>query len=139
MIKIVLVDDHALFRRSLRELLEASGQVQVLAEADDCDSAIPLIAGLQPEIVVTDLNLGCCSGLDLIGHLSRAANAAPVLVMSMHSDPVYLERVRNAGAAGFVSKSQADEQLLEALVHLRHGTDFFDASQRPKPAPRCAS
>lgn len=127
MISILLIDDHARLRRTVRALLEASGLVAVVGEAQDVACGLRQALKLRPDLVVTDLNLPDDSGLALIEPLARLERPIPVLVLSLHTGPDYIERVRAAGAAGFVPKWHADEYLLHAITGVYLGQRYFEA------------
>jgi DNA-binding NarL/FixJ family response regulator len=119
--RIVLVDDHALFRRGLASLIETEPDLSVCAEADSHRSALDAIAAAQPGLVITDLSLRDSEGLELIKDIKRRWPGLPVLVLSMHDETHHAERALHAGAHGYVSKQDFDETVLIAIRRLLAG------------------
>lgn len=139
MIKVILVDDHVPFRQRVRQLLEASGQVQVMGEADEGQAAMRLIQQEVPDMVVTDLTMPGWSGLDLIRRLAISHQGLPVLVLSVHHCAAYADQVRRAGGQGYVSKTMAEECLLPAILKLHQGGSHFIVEPTPEPVIRGAT
>ena len=122
--KILLVDDHALIRAGLANLLTQNNH-EVVAEASTSSQASALINTHKPEIVLVDINLGTSSGIDLIKELKKSGAASKFVVLTMHDDTQTLESAKDAGAIAFVTKSAPTESLLEILQTIATGTDKF--------------
>ena len=122
--KILLVDDHALIRASLANLL-IQHHHEVVAEASTSSQASALINTHKPEIVLVDINLGTSSGIDLIKEMKKSGAASKFVVLTMHDDTQTLESAKDAGAIAFVTKSAPTESLLEILQTIATGTDKF--------------
>ena len=122
--KILLVDDHALIRAGLANLLTQNNH-EVVAEASTSSQASALINTHKPEIVLVDINLGTSSGIDLIKEMKKSGAASKFVVLTMHDDTQTLESAKNAGAIAFVTKSAPTESLLEILQTIATGTDKF--------------
>jgi DNA-binding NarL/FixJ family response regulator len=122
--KILLVDDHALIRAGLANLLTQNNH-EVVAEASTSSQASALINTHKPEIVLVDINLGTSSGIDLIKEMKKSGAASKFVVLTMHDDTQTLESAKDAGAIAFVTKSAPTESLLEILQTIATGTDKF--------------
>ena len=122
--KILLVDDHALIRAGLANLLTQNNH-EVVAEASTSSQASALINTHKPEIVLVDINLGISSGIDLIKEMKKSGAASKFVVLTMHDDTQTLESAKDAGAIAFVTKSAPTESLLEILQTIATGTDKF--------------
>ena len=122
--KILLVDDHALIRAGLANLLTQNNH-EVVAEASTSNQASALINTHKPEIVLVDINLGTSSGIDLIKEMKKSGAASKFVVLTMHDDTQTLESAKDAGAIAFVTKSAPTESLLEILQTIATGTDKF--------------
>ena len=122
--KILLVDDHALIRAGLANLLTQNNH-EVVAEASTSSQASALINTHKPEVVLVDINLGTSSGIDLIKEMKKSGAASKFVVLTMHDDTQTLESAKDAGAIAFVTKSAPTESLLEILQTIATGTDKF--------------
>jgi DNA-binding NarL/FixJ family response regulator len=118
---ILLVDDHALFRRGLKALIESEPGWMVCAEAASHHEALALIPGSNLDLVITDLSLQDSDGLDLIKEIKRLYPDLPVLALSMHDETIHAERALRAGACGYVSKQEIDDTVLCAIRSLLAG------------------
>ena len=121
MIKVLVADDHAVVRRGLRQILAETPDILVCGEA----STIPEVRGLVHEqrwdVIVLDINMPGGSGIDLVAELKRATPSARVLVLTVYSEDQYAVRAIRAGAAGFLTKESAPEQLIEAVRKIAGG------------------
>lgn len=122
--KIVLVDDHALIRAGLANLL-SQHKYEVVAEASNQSQALALINTHKPEIVLVDINLGSSSGLELIKAMRATGCSSKFVVLTMHDDSQTLEAAKDAGAIAFITKSAPSESLLEILHNIATGSDKF--------------
>jgi DNA-binding NarL/FixJ family response regulator len=120
-ISVLLVDDHPVVRTGYRRLLDASGDIQVVAEADDADDGYQAWVRLQPAVTVTDLSLPGPSGLELIRRIRVRDGDARILVFSVHSSEATVERALALGACGFVSKRSEPAVLRAAVRHAAAG------------------
>lgn len=115
MIRLLLVDDHPVVRTGYRHLLEQNGDMAVIGEAGQVDGACAVFTQCQPDLTITDLCLPGSSGLELVRRLRERAADARVLVFSMHDSETLVRRALELGARGFVSKSSAPENLIDAV------------------------
>jgi len=120
-VKVLLVDDHPIVRQGLRELLEQQPDLTVCAEARDAAGALEAAGRCKPDLAIVDISLKDSSGIDLIKDFRLRFPGLLVLVLSMHDESLYAERVLRAGACGYVTKEEAPEQLLEALRRVLEG------------------
>jgi two-component system response regulator NreC len=115
LISVVLADDHALMRRSLRLLLDGDAAIDVVAEAGDLAAVERQVHGYQPDVLVLDLGMPDGSGLPAIGNLRRSAPDTQIVVITMEDNPGFAQRALAAGASGFVLKDNAEEELATAI------------------------
>ncbi|RMH19188.1 MAG: DNA-binding response regulator [Acidobacteria bacterium] len=127
-IRVLLVDDHAILRAGLSLLIRSQPGMEVVGEAEDAATAVRLAGDLKPDIVVLDISMPGESGLEAIGKLIDAAPGCRVLVLTMHDDYAYLRAAMAAGTSGYVVKSAADEELIEAIRRLHQGRTFISVS-----------
>jgi DNA-binding NarL/FixJ family response regulator len=120
MIKILIVDDHAIVRRGLKELLTDEPDISVF-EAGDGETASELIRKDHWDLIVLDLDLPGKSGLQLLEEVKRDSRSIPVLVLSVYSEEQFAVRTLRAGAAGFMSKDAAAEDLILAIRRILGG------------------
>jgi len=120
MIKVLIVDDHAIVRRGLKELLTDEPDISVF-EAGDGETASALIKNDHWDLIVLDLDLPGKSGLQLLEEVKRDSRSIPVLVLSVYSEEQFAVRTLRAGAAGFMSKDAAAEDLILAIRRILGG------------------
>lgn len=114
-IHIVLADDHALMRRTLRLLLEGEENIEVIAEVDDLGSLASRVDAGLANVLVLDLGMLNGSSSDVIRQLRERRPQMQIVIVTMEENPVFAQRARDAGAVGFVLKDLADEELVEAI------------------------
>lgn len=128
MIRVVLVDDHAVVRMGFRMLLQAEGsEIEVVGEAADGEALLKGLPDRAADVVVMDLTMPGLGGLETLRRLRARDDAPPVLVLSAHEDAAYPRRALNAGALGFLSKRSAPEALPEAVRAVAQGRRYLDA------------
>lgn len=114
-IRVVLADDHGVLRAGLKALLEAESDISVIGEAESGEDALALVEELKPDIVVMDLSMPGMGGLEATKQVVALDQATRVLVLTMHAEEEYLMPVLEAGGSGYVRKTSADEDLVEAI------------------------
>jgi len=124
-VKVVLVEDHRMFRERLAQLISRDETFSVCGEADNIQSAMKIIQTQRPDIVIVDITLRGASGLELIKNLKAQELGIPVLVLSMHAEALYAERVLRAGAKGYITKRAASSTLLKAIRHVVDGKVYL--------------
>lgn len=122
--KILLVDDHAIVRTGVRKLLSLVSDVEVL-EAKTGRESLALAKAHHLDMIVLDLNLPELGGLELLARLRQLA-PTPILILSMHAEPLYVRRALEAGAQGYVSKNAAPEELLTAIRQVSGGGRYIE-------------
>jgi two-component system, NarL family, invasion response regulator UvrY len=123
--KILLVDDHAVVRAGVRRLLATEFDVSVL-EAESSQEALDLCRRERPDLIVLDLNLTDSSGLELLRRLVQLDETVKILVLSMHSEPIYAARALQAGARGYVSKSAGADEFVDAVRQVSKGGHYVE-------------
>jgi DNA-binding NarL/FixJ family response regulator len=131
-IKVVLVEDHPMFRERLTQLIRADLHMDVCGEAEDSEQAMQVIAETLPDVVIVDITLAGSSGLQLIKDLRTRGNDVPILVLSMHDELLYAERVLRAGAMGYITKSEASSQVKLAIQTVIGGEIYLSAQMTTK-------
>jgi two-component system, NarL family, invasion response regulator UvrY len=134
MIKIILVDDHAVVRTGFRLLLQSVPEMSVIAEAESGEAACRLYAELTPDVVVMDLAMPGMGGLEALRRIRAQHPRARVLTLSAHDDPMHARRALREGALGFLSKRSAPEALVEAVTEIAAGRRYIDAALARKLA-----
>jgi DNA-binding NarL/FixJ family response regulator len=124
-LRILVVDDHAVVRRGVRALLESHENWEVCGEATTGRDAVEQSRRLRPDVVVMDLSLPELNGLDATRHILKEAPETEVLVLTMHQSEELARDVLQAGARGYVLKSDADENLIAAVESLRQHKPFL--------------
>lgn len=128
----MLVESHAILREGLRALLEIESDLKVIGDCPDAETALEAHDRLQPNLVMTDLALAGCSGIELIAELRRRGSTAHVLVLTAHNTEEYIRAALNAGARGYVLKDAGRADLMQAIRMVVAGGQFLCASVAAK-------
>jgi two-component system response regulator NreC len=123
-IRVLLADDHALMRHSLRLLLEGEDGIEVIAEAGDLASTLRHVHGRSPHVLVLDLRLPGGSSIEMVGKLREEAPDAQIVVLTMKDNPVFAQHALASGALGFVLKELADSELPQAVRAAARGEGY---------------
>lgn len=123
--KILLVDDHAMFRAGIKALLEAEGRLVVVGEASSGDEAVDKVRELKPDVVVMDLSMPGSNGLEATRRIAALELDTKVLVLTVHAEEEYLVPVVEAGASGYLTKTSADNDLIEAIKVVARGEVYL--------------
>ncbi len=134
MIRVMLVDDHAVVRTGFRLLLQAQTEVSVVAEAESGEVACQRYLELTPDVVVLDLAMPGMGGLEALRRIRAHHPQARVLALSAHDDPMHARRALREGALGFLSKRSAPEALIEAVTTVAAGRRYIDVALAQKLA-----
>lgn len=121
MIRIVVVDDHAVVRSGLRMLLEAEADLEVVGEAGDAREAVFEVRAQKPNVILLDVVMPGESGIEAVPKLLHESPDAKILVLSMQDDPHYVREAFAAGASGYVLKEAADAEVVEAVRQVAGG------------------
>jgi two-component system response regulator NreC len=123
--RILLVDDHAMFRAGIKALLEAEGRMSVVGEASSGDEAVDKVRELKPDVVVMDLSMPGSNGLEATRRIAALELDTKVLVLTVHAEEEYLVPVVEAGASGYLTKTSADKDLIEAIKVVARGEVYL--------------
>lgn len=113
--RVFLVDDHPLMRQGIAQLINEQPDMTVCGEAEDASSGLKGIEQMHPDAAIIDISLRGTNGIELIKNVKALYRFLPILVLSMHDENVYAQRVLRAGALGYVMKQDAAERVVEAL------------------------
>ena len=119
--RIFLIDDHPLVREWLASLIQQQSDLVVCGEADSADEAMKRISAAKPHLAIVDISLGEISGLELIRQLKHMHPELLIIVLSMHDERVYAQRVLRAGARGYVMKRETANRIVEAIHQVLEG------------------
>ncbi|RYD76163.1 MAG: response regulator transcription factor [Verrucomicrobiaceae bacterium] len=122
--RILIVDDHAMIREGLVQLIDRESDLTVCGEAGDAFKALELIESTHPDLVLADLTLPGKSGLELIKDIRVMYPGVAVLVLSMHDETIYAERVLRAGARGYIMKQEGGQRLMQAIRRVIDGQSY---------------
>ena len=117
-VRIIIVEDHEVFRLGIRELINHEPDLVVCAEADNVNSARELIEKLAPDMAIIDITLKKSNGLDLIQEINASHSHMKILVLSMHDELLYAERSLQAGAQGYIMKQETSKSIVKAIRHI---------------------
>jgi two-component system, NarL family, response regulator NreC len=124
-IRILVADDHTLFRQGVRRVLQEQPGWEVVAEASDGAEAVRHAIEHEPNVAILDISMPRLNGVDATRQIVRRLPDVRVLIVSMHSDEVFVSQALQAGAHGFLLKDAADSDLVRAVADLSNGKSFF--------------
>ena len=127
MIRVVIADDHQILREGLTQLLQAAGDLQVIAEAADGHQALELVRTRDFDVLLLDMSMPGKSGVDLIRQVKSERPRLRILVLSMHEEHQYAVRAIRAGASGYLTKESAAGELVAAIRKVAGGRAFISA------------
>jgi DNA-binding NarL/FixJ family response regulator len=127
-ISVVIVDDHALLREGTRQILERAGGFEVLGEAADGESAVPLIAEARPDVVLLDMRLPGINGVEVARRVVEASPSTRVLILSAFDEIDYVQAALSAGVAGYLLKTTPGEELVGAIRAAHSGVVVLDSA-----------
>jgi len=130
--KILIVDDHPMMRQGLVQLIDNEADLAVGGEAETAEQALSVMAQIAPDLVLADISLTGKSGLELIKDIQALRPRLPVLVISMHDESVYAERVLRAGGRGYIMKQEGGKQIMQAIRHVLGGQIYVSAKMSGK-------
>lgn len=132
MIKILIADDHAVVRRGLKQIIAEAPNMTVTGEAQNAREVFELVRAAKWDVVVLDMTMPGKCGLDVLKELKTERPELPVLVLSMHSEDQFAMRALRAGAAGYMTKESAPEELVEAIRKVFAGGKYASPSLAEK-------
>jgi two-component system response regulator NreC len=139
MIRVLIVDRHALVRRSLRLLLSRDEDVECVGEAASVEEASRLAASLEPDVILLDVVMPGGNGAQVVPAMLEATPGARIAVLSMQDDPGYVREAFAAGAGGYVLKQAADEDLITAVREVAAGRHYVHPSLRARVEAACTA
>lgn len=140
-VKIVIADDHAIVRRGLRQLLDDEESFEVVAEAEDVESARRYLRGHHPDVLVLDLNMPGEPSIEAIPKLRSEFPDTQIVVLTMQNEPAYARSALSAGVLGYVLKESADAELVAAIRSAMAGEQYLNprlgakVAAEPPPGP----
>src|SRR5258705_7532595 len=123
--RIVIVDDHPLFRKGLEQLINSENSFAICGEAGNAAEAMEVIRKLNPDLAIVDLSLPGANGIELIKNIRAEFSRLPVLVLSMHDESLYALRAIRAGADGYVMKHEAMQNVVQAIHEVCNGRPYL--------------
>jgi DNA-binding NarL/FixJ family response regulator len=129
---VILVDDHAVVRKGIREFLEDEGDIRVVAEAADGETALMLLNEYKPDVVVLDVQMPGISGIEVTRRLRAAGYAVGILILTAYDDDPFIIAGIEAGANGYVLKSAAPEEIVRAVRAVHEGQSAVDPAVASK-------
>jgi DNA-binding NarL/FixJ family response regulator len=124
-VRIIIADDHRLFREGLVNLLSDSKDIEIIAEAENGNDAIEKAKELNPDIIVMDIGMPILNGVEATGKLVKELPAIKVIALSMHSEKQYIKGMLEDGAAGYLFKNCAYDELIEAIHTVKAGKKYL--------------
>jgi two-component system invasion response regulator UvrY len=134
MLRILIADDHAVVRKGLKQILLEEYPSAIIEEVNDAEGVIKKIISNEWDIIISDLSMSGRSGLDVVRQVKRYFPKLPVLILSIHPEEQYAIRVLKAGAAGYLSKDAATEELVKAVQRVLQGRKYIPSSIAEKIA-----
>ena len=123
--RVILADDHTLFRSGVKRILEEVPEIEVMGEAADGLQLLTLLKEMTPDLVILDISMPKMRGLEAIQEIKASYPQVQVLILTMHKNAEYLSYALGAGAAGFLLKQDADPELMEAIAAIRQGKTYL--------------
>lgn len=131
--RIFIVDDHPMMRQGLAQLIQNEPDLEVIGEAENAAQAFEAVTKLKPDLLIADITLPDKSGLELIKDLqAQGDNAVAVLVISMHDEALYVERVLRAGGRGYIMKQEGGKKLMAAIRQVLTGQIYVSEKMSSK-------
>jgi two-component system invasion response regulator UvrY len=134
MIKVLIADDHTVVRQGLKQILANDEQLTVVGEAASGNEVLKQLENLNVDVLILDITMPGKNGLDVLKEVKRKRPALPVLVLSMHPEDQFAIRILRAGAAGYITKESAPEELVEALRKVCSGGKYVSPQLAEKLA-----
>ena len=132
MIKVIIVDDHPVVRRGLKQIIEEEPDMEIAGEAKNAGEFFPLLQKVTCTLVLLDISLPDRSGFDVLKQLQHDHPQLPVLILSIHPEDQYAVRFIKAGASGYLMKEGAPEELVKAIRRVNAGGKYVSASLAEK-------
>lgn len=136
--RILLVDDHPIVRRGLRELVAQEPDLEVCGEAEDAAEALRQLEATRPDVVIVDLTLKAGHGLELIQQIHARDARIKILVSSMHDESLFAERTLRAGALGYINKQESPDKIIDAIRRVLCGEIYLSSRMASRLLHRIA-
>jgi DNA-binding NarL/FixJ family response regulator len=130
--RVLIVDDHPLFRQGITQFINREADLGVIGEAESSDQALQAIQDLKPDMLTLDISLKDSNGIDLIKSIKAQYEELPILVLSMHDETLYAERVLRAGAKGYIMKQEATKNVMVAIRRVLEGKIYLSDTMSEK-------
>lgn len=137
--RIILVDDHPLFREGLAALLESRQDIRIAGQAGTCAAGLAQFRDIRPDLTIIDISLPDGSGIDLTRQIRTVQSGAAVLILSMHTGVDFIAAAFQAGASGYMSKESGGDGILHAMETILNGGQYLDGSLSPSVLRRLSS
>jgi DNA-binding NarL/FixJ family response regulator len=125
--KIVIADDHPLFRGGLRQVIDGENSFEVVGEAADGETALRMICDLQPDAAILDINMPLLGGFEVVGEVRRRNLPTQIVILTMHSEEAMFNKAMSLGVRGYVLKDGAAHDIVQCLHAIRRGQSFTSA------------
>jgi DNA-binding NarL/FixJ family response regulator len=122
--RVFIVDDHPLVREWLANVINQQWDLTVCGESEGRENCIEAIEKKKPDVAIVDISLKDCSGFDLIAEIKQRVPHVEIIVLSMHSSPLYAKRALRAGASGYVVKRETTRRICKAIRDVLHGVPY---------------
>src|SRR5882724_7421077 len=136
-IRVILADDHTVVRQGLRALLAAEEDIDIVGEAENGRQAIQLARKLLPDVAVIDIAMPVLNGLEATRQITHSVPGTKVLILSSYSDDEYVQQLTEAGAAGYLVKQTAANELIKAIHEANKGNAFFSPAIAKRLRDQC--
>ncbi len=120
-IRVLLVDDHTLFREGIRSLLKSQPDIKIISEAEDGHTAVKMALDLDPDLVLMDITMPLLNGLDCAQKIKRKKPEIQILILTMHENEEYIRNALAFGASGYILKDASAEELITAVRSVHRG------------------
>jgi two-component system invasion response regulator UvrY len=127
MIRVLIADDHAIVREGLKQIVAQTLDINVVGEATNAGDVVPKVRALKPDLLLLDISMPGRSGLDVLIEMRKEHPEVPVLILSLHSEDQYAVRTLKAGAAGYLTKESAPDQLIAAIRKASSGGKYMSS------------
>lgn len=128
MISVLLTDDHALVRSGIRRLLEDSGQVNIVGEADCGEQSLIMTQSLNPDVILMDVNMPGIGGVEACRRILQRDPKQKIIVLTVHSEQTFPKRMLEIGAKGYLTKECAVDEMIEAIKQVNNGKSYIATS-----------
>lgn len=130
-IKVMLADDHSLIREGIKQLLELDGSIEVIAQAADGNECLEILADVNPDILLLDINMPNMNGLDVLEEIKRKKSNVKVLILTVHKEVEYLLKAVESGVDGYVLKDSSSKELKETIQKVYSGQQVIQPNLIP--------